>query len=132
MNEEHLPEVMVHIPPMIEWGTGIIAVTLVALAARIEVLHSHMAKALDRQVDVLGTLKNLETMHEHPDDYKFGTSDTNKMVQQIGANCEQVCRRHNQVLIAIERLAQLIAYDIEQRTGKRPPPMPMRSEDRKV
>jgi hypothetical protein len=107
------------------------AIALVGLLARVEQLHAHIVKGLSRQSDLLDSLRNLETMHEHPDDYNFGTADTNKMVQQIGANCEQVCRRHTQVLIAIERLAQLIAYDIEQRTGKRPPPMTVRPEDTK-
>ena len=124
-----MPEVIVHTTPMLNWAAGVIAIALVGLLARIEQLHSHIAKALDRQSKLLEKIDNLETMHEHPDDYDFGTSDTNKMVMAIGANCEAVCRRHSQVLHAIERLAQLISYDIEQRTGKRPPPMPLKPED---
>jgi hypothetical protein len=131
MNEP-LQEVIVHIPPMLAWAAGVMAIALVGLLARVEQLHSHIVKGMSRQTELLDSLRNLETMHEHPDDYKFGTSETNKMVLAIGANCEQVCRRHSQVLLAIERLAQLIAYDIEQRTGKRPPPMPMSAEDAKV
>jgi hypothetical protein len=116
---------------MVNWAAGVIAIGLVALLARLEQLHAHMAKGLARQAELLESLRNLETMHEHPDDYKFGTSETNRMVLAIGANCEQVCRRHSQVLVAIERLAQLISYDIEQRTGKCPPPMPVHPEDQK-
>jgi hypothetical protein len=117
---------------MLSWAAGVMAVAIVGILARIEILHSGMAKALTRQSDVLDSLQRLETMHEHPDDYNFGTSDTNKMMIALGNNCEQVCKRHGQVLYAIERLASLIAYDIEQRTGKRPPPMPMKAEDTKV
>jgi hypothetical protein len=123
--------VVVDTPPMVNWAAGVIAIGLVALLARLEQLHAHMSKGLARQVDLLEAMRNLETMHEHPDDYKFGTSETNRMVLAIGANCEQVCRRHSQVLVAIERLAQLISYDIEQRTGKCPPPMPVHPEDQK-
>jgi hypothetical protein len=128
---EPLQEVVVHIPPMLAWAFGVVAVALVGLLARVEQLHSHIIKGLSRQSELLESLRNLETMHEHPDDYKFGTSETNRMVLAIGNNCEQVCRRHSQVLIAIERLAQLIAYDIEQRTGHCPPPMPVKPGDKK-
>jgi hypothetical protein len=123
--------VVVDTPPMVNWAAGVIAIGLVALLARLEQLHAHMAKGLARQAELLESLRNLETMHEHPDDYKFGTSETNRVVLSIAANCEQVCRRHSQVLVAIERLAQLISYDIEQRTGHCPPPMPVHPEDKK-
>jgi hypothetical protein len=131
MNEP-LQEVIVHIPPMLAWAAGVMAIAIVGLLARVEQLHAHIIKGISRQGEVLDSLRTLETMHEHPDDYKFGNSETNRMVLAIGNNCEQVCKRHSQVLFAIERLAQLIAYDIEQRTGKRPPPMPIKAEDAKV
>ena len=125
-------EVIVQTPPMLNWAAGVMAIMLVTLVARIEMLHTHFIRGLDRQTELLKSLKKLETMHEHPDDYDFGTSDTNALVLALKTNCDMVCRRHSLVLQGLERLTSLISYDIEQRTGKKLPPLPLiRPDDQK-
>jgi hypothetical protein len=116
---------------MLNWAAGVMAIMLVTLVARIEMLHSHIIKGLARQTELLSSIRNLETMHEHPDDYNFGTVATNKMVTALMKNCQEVCNRHGRVLDAVERLTSVIAYEHEERTGKKLPPMPlMRPDDR--
>jgi hypothetical protein len=122
-------EVIVQTPPMLNWAAGVMAIMLVTLVARIEMLHSHIIKGLDRQTELLSTLRNLETMHEHPDDYNFGTQNTNRMVTTLMHNCQEVCNRHGRVLDAVERLTSVIAYEHEERTGKKLPPLPLMRPD---
>jgi hypothetical protein len=92
-----------------------IAVTMIALVARVESIGVRVTK-MKRCVE------NIEVVHEHPDDYKFGTTDTNKLLSQMMECCKSNCRESSRVFTAVDRLAQLIAWDIEKRTGRKPPP----------
>jgi hypothetical protein len=64
----------------------------------------------------------LETMHQHPDDFQFGTKATNEMVATLTSECRKTCQRNREVADSIDNLAALLRYDIKQRTGITPPP----------
>lgn len=105
----------VHIPQMLSWAAGILALAVVGIAARIEA----MAKiARDIQVKIT----DCKTMHEHPDDYGFGSKETNEMMRGLVIATEASSRESEKVFRALTTMIHYITYDIKQRTGKTPPP----------
>jgi hypothetical protein len=109
--------VQVEMPQMLTWAAGLMALTLVAIALRIENIATRMK-------DVSHNVYQLKSMHEHPDDHGFGTRATDEMLSGLVEACSSNCRQSEKVWRSIDRLAHYIAHDIESRTGRPPPPPP--------
>lgn len=63
---------------MQEWALGILALSIVVMAARQELMNK-------RIVDTLKNSYKLKEMHMHPDDYGFGSRKTNELLSDISA-----------------------------------------------
>jgi hypothetical protein len=111
-----------HLPAIWNWGAGIVALTLVGMGIQLQTLHALFKHGLSRQADMIEKIIALETMHQHPDDFQFGTKDTNAMLNAMTKECRKTCQRNREVADSIDNLAALIRYDIKQRTGLNPPP----------
>ena len=109
---------------MVSWALGVIALTLVVLATRQEVVASKLKPiiylesliATVSHIDKLVT--ELKNMHEHPDDYGFGTDDTNRMVRGTEAQLTEAARLLDKVGKLVGQLAVVFEMDYQDRTGK--------------
>jgi hypothetical protein len=127
--------VIVQTPAIVNWAVGIMAVLLSGLVVRIENIASRV-KEVEADVAPIGAMASdvhqikaavyhVKAMHEHPDDYNFGNKETNAMVQRLMKCCSANCQESERVWRSIDKLSHTLAYDIEQRTGKKPPPPPL-------
>jgi hypothetical protein len=119
---EVIPHVAVDLPEIFKWGSGVAVLTLVAMGVRLQNMFTLVKTAIEKQAVVIKGLNDLKVMHEHPDDYDFGTGATNRTLAAMLAECQSTCAANRRVAESVENLAALIRYDIKQRTGKEPPP----------
>lgn len=63
-------------------SAGIIVFGLTALIVGGVVNHFKLRWMARKTKEVYDGVEKLVTMHEHPDDYNFGTEDTNKMLEK--------------------------------------------------
>ena len=63
-------------------GTGIVifALTMVIIGGIVN--HFKLRWVARKTKELCDNVERLVTMHEHPDDYNFGTEDTNKMLEK--------------------------------------------------
>jgi hypothetical protein len=111
-----------YLPSIWNWGAGVAVVALFGIGAQLTALHVLFKHGLERQGQMLDKIIALETMHQHPDDFQFGTKATNEMVATLTSECRKTCQRNREVADSIDNLAALLRYDIKQRTGITPPP----------
>ncbi len=100
------------------WASGVCVLTLVGVAIRLENLASRVR-------NVQETVTDQKTMHEHADDYGFGTKETNEMLKGLLASTRSSAKESDKVYRALTAMIHYITYDIKQRTGQTPPPPPV-------
>jgi hypothetical protein len=102
----------------IAWAAGICVLTIIGIAIRLENLASRVKDVQQRVIDT-------KTMHEHADDYGFGTKETNEMLQGLLTSTRTSAKESDKVYRALTAMIHYITYDIKQRTGHSPPPPPI-------
>jgi hypothetical protein len=105
-----------------------ISLTLKSVAGRVKNIEANMGAVLGiggRMKSVQEDTQSVKTMHEHPDDYGFGSKETNKMLKGLMEACSTNCQEASRVWRSLDTLAYYIKYDVETRTGKKIPPPPL-------
>ncbi len=111
---------------LLEWGAGTAAVALVAIAVRVEFVSNKLTQMRDIQLKGIqdDVAESLE-MHRHPDDYGFGTKETNRALESATGVLEEVAKTTRSNAWAVRDLIHYLKEDFEARTGaKLPPPAP--------
>lgn len=131
MNE--VASVVVQLPELVVWSASIFALTMVGMSIRQEMLSTKIVAVLETLAKIKSTGEAVLNMHEHADDYGFGTRQTNsllKIAMQVQKDLQDESRTIQTRLEAdahstrqsLVQLVNLLRYDIEQRTGKKVPP----------
>lgn len=110
--------IIAELPSLWSWSAGIVALTIVALGIRQEMIANKVR-------NIEGIVTTMKIMHEHADDYGFGTKRTNNLIDEMQ---QATVKSTNAIRISsnsIDQLAHFIKVDIETRTGKKLPPPPI-------
>jgi hypothetical protein len=100
------------------------ALAMVGIGIRIVNLHTIVKEAMVRQDHMIDALDKLVTMHEHADDFGFGTKKTNNQLHELLKAIASAVAESRRTGESLHRLIHYITFDIKQRTGKEPPPAP--------
>lgn len=111
-------------PPLWNWAVGIIALAIVAVGARMQTLASSIKMGLQRQTELIAGIAEIKTMHDHPDDYGFGTRQTNLKLERLLKALTEAAEENRRIGDQLYRLTHYLQFDIKSRTGKEPPPPP--------
>ncbi len=101
----------------LSWGAGIVALTLVGIVFRIEAMGARVR-------EIKAGVESAHVMHEHADDYGFGTGQTNRLLREVLSATSSNSRSSEAVARSINELTHYLTWDIKQRTGETPPPPP--------
>ena len=127
--------VQVQTPQILTWAFCVMALSLVGIAGTLVSLARRLSRIetglepiaqMAARVEVIQTNSfTVKTMHEHADDFGFGTKATNQMLAGLVDSCSKSCQQGERVWRAIEQLAHVMRHDVETRTGRKiPPPGP--------
>lgn len=105
------------IPAALSWGAGLIALTMVGFAIRMETMGARVR-------DIKSGVDRARVMHEHADDYGFGTVETNRLLRDLVVASANNARESERVCRVVRELTHFIIWEIKDRTGKTPPPPP--------
>ncbi len=121
-----LTDSIVHceLPQLVSWAGLTIALAIVGIGIRQQAIHKMASTALNKQTAHLDSLKDLRTMHEHADDFGFGTKATNERLDKLLTAITASTEESQRVSDSLYRLVHYITFDIKSRTGKAPPPPP--------
>ncbi len=114
--------VTVQLPPLLVWSSSIFALALVGMGIRQEMIASKVLVLLTKLSDLKMVVDKVKTMHDHPDDYGFGTRQTNELLKSTARVLAENANRAKDIHTAIENLVHVIKHDFEQRTGTTIPP----------
>jgi len=100
------------------------ALALVGVGLRLQTMVNLAKDAVSKQQIHLRALRDLETMHEHADDYGFGTKATNEQLKGLIEAFRESVEENRRISDSLYRLVHYIKFDIKGRTGQEPPPPP--------
>jgi hypothetical protein len=63
-------------------------------------------------------------MHEHADDYGFGSKEVNLRLSELLKEISKSTGENRRVADSIQDLIHYITFDIKRRSGESPPPPP--------
>jgi hypothetical protein len=112
------------LPQLVSWSAGIMAIAIVSIGWRLVALHTMLQKGLLRQDHMIEAMDKLVTMHEHADDFGFGTRNTNMQLKDLLAAISTAVAESRRTGDSLHKLIHYITFEIRERTGKTPPPPP--------
>ncbi len=95
-------------------GVGVF-LALAIIAVRLEMLQSRLK-------DTKQMTRRLLEMHQHADDYGFGTVETNKLLRANSEAQTELLRAVTANTLAVGQLIHVFNFDYHERTGTRVPP----------
>lgn len=111
-------------PALWGWGVAVIALVVVGIGIRIQRLVSMIQHGLDKQVNLLNGISELKTMHDHADDFGFGTRATNEHLEKLIEALSDYAKENRHISNGLRDLIHYTTFDIKARTGHDPPPPP--------
>lgn len=112
------------LPQIVHWASGAMALAVLAIGFAVQNIHSIGKQAIAAQRTTHDALETLHTMHQHPDDYGFGTKATNIHLTNLLVSIQESTEESRRVGDSLHDLIHYIMFDIKSRTGKAPPPPP--------
>jgi hypothetical protein len=100
------------------------AIAIVSIGWRLVALHGMLKIGLSRQDHMIESMDKLVTMHEHADDFGFGTRNTNNQLKALLTAISQAVEESRRTGESLHKLIHYITFEIRERTGKSPPPPP--------
>jgi methyl-accepting chemotaxis protein len=95
---------------------------LAHLASLTESLNLVDSTAIAVAGGVAHQVDELKTMHEHSDDFGFGTKETNRRLSNVAEILEKVASMSERSARTVDQLVHYVQADYEARTGNKLPP----------
>jgi len=104
------------------WSSSVFALTIVGMSIRQEMIATKIIALMTSLSGVKETVDITKVMHDHPDDYGFGSAETNKLLKESAEIQKKNSEELRETRRSLKELVHVMRHDIELRTGRPVPP----------
>lgn len=114
---------IVEFPDIVVWACGIAVLAIVGLVIRQEHALNKITYLRAQIEDAMRVITQIKTMHDHPDDFDFGTKRTNEILTQTLEVVAETSKQNAETSRILKELTHYLKADLESRGVKPIPPI---------